>query len=79
MSRRNPRVDLANIEEWSLSDVALASADQTDQGRKTEGQAELSRRLTKAQMDAAFWMKWSVVVIALTGLVQLATWLWPRH
>ena len=44
--------------------------------------AEIAYRVAKAQIDAAHWMKWSVVAIAITsGLTALATifaWVWPH-
>lgn len=47
----------------------------------TIARAEIGRRTAKAQIDAARWMKWSVVAIALTATLTavgaLGAWLWP--
>jgi hypothetical protein len=89
MIGRTRREDLENIEDWNLSEVALAAADQIDQGRQLEGRTELNRRAAQAQIDSTKAQQrmvqsagWSVIFMAvmafLSALFQFLSWYYPR-
>ena len=74
------------IKELQLEEQSLAWL--TREGAK-EGnpyadacKAEIARRTAQAQIDAARYMKWSVIAIAitsgLTAFAAVAGWLWPN-
>ena len=69
------RADLSKIREWPLTDVADLAADPIEVGHRILGNAEMTRRTAKAQIDSARYMLLSVMVLAATALLS---WLWPN-
>ncbi len=74
--------DYTEIESWTLSALAQAVTNPTEPSGQKIAKAEITRRTAKAQIDAARYMKWSVVAIAitsgLTAFASLANWLLPN-
>jgi len=82
MSETNGRRDFDNIEKWSLSELSTVATEPIDVWKRDLANAEIARRVAKAQMDAARWMKWSLIVLGaaavLGALFQAFSWLWPN-
>ena len=70
-----------NLESQPLSWVARESA-YTINPNHDDLVAEITRRVAQAQIDAARWMKWSVIALAitsgLTAFAAFAAWLLPN-
>lgn len=75
------KVASMRLQDQSLEYLARESA-RPGNPFAVAAEAEITRRTAQAQIDAARWMKWSVVAIALSAFatfaVQLAAWLWPH-
>ncbi len=73
---------LQNLQNVSLTEIAIRRGNPIDGGIHGYLDAEITRRTAQAQIDAAKWMKWSVVAIAVTtSLVALfgyLGWMYPH-
>ena len=71
---RNPSKQ--SLEELTHSTI-LYKGDLADIAR-----AEIARRIAQAQIDAAIYMKWSLVAVAITATIMamaaIGAWLWPN-
>jgi hypothetical protein len=67
--------------EMSLEQVA-ASGGMPGSINSLDAQLELQRRQTKAQIDAARYMLWSVIALAITSAITAAfsflSWYYPQ-
>jgi len=69
------------LEKQDLAYLARESA-RPDNPFAEAAEAEITRRAAQAQIDAARWMKWSVIAIAatsgLTALFGFLSWMYPH-
>jgi hypothetical protein len=67
---------LRNVHKLTLSEIADRRGNPIDGGIHAYLDAEITRRTAQAQIDAARWMGWSVLAIALTsGLTAFFSYL----
>jgi hypothetical protein len=78
----NDQAILQSLRNLTLERIADRRGNPIDGGVHAYLDAEVTRRIARAQIDAARWMKWSVVAIAvtsgMTAVGAVAGWLWPH-
>ncbi len=70
------------IESLTLEKLAVRRGNPIDGGIHAQIDAEIIRRTAHAQINAARYMLWSVIAIAITSglsaFADIAGWLWPN-
>jgi len=69
------RRDFDKISDWTLEELSQVSTEPIDKWKGELATAEITRRVAKAQIDSAYYMLASVIVLAVTSLLA---WLWPN-
>jgi hypothetical protein len=79
---KNGRRDFDKVEDWSLAELSVVASEPIDLWKRDVVNAEIARRTAQAQIDAARWMKLSVLAIAITSaftvLFAFLSWMYPH-